>query len=123
MGEGKLFTRIDACSGLFWRSLLSSSSPVLNTERPLKMPPATFTGVVTKCGVMNKTVTVTVSRMATHKKTGKVRRRRCRRSPCLTNVAAGIVENEKVSHPRRVERCALRNYPICASSNSLSAYF
>ncbi|KAI0693412.1 hypothetical protein BC835DRAFT_1258510, partial [Cytidiella melzeri] len=35
------------------------------------MPPATFTGVVTKCGVMNKTVTVTVSRMITHKKTGK----------------------------------------------------
>ncbi|KAI0337262.1 nucleic acid-binding protein [Trametopsis cervina] len=35
------------------------------------MPPASFMGLVTKCGAMNKTVTVTVSRTIVHKKTGK----------------------------------------------------
>jgi hypothetical protein len=78
------------------------------------MPPATFAGVVTKCGAMNKTVTVTVSRMATHKKTGKVPRRHRRHLPRLTDVAAGIAEDEKVSYPRRVERCALQNHSIRA---------
>lgn len=31
-----------------------------------------FKGLVTKCGVMNKTATVTVSRWVIHKVTGKV---------------------------------------------------
>ncbi|KAL0951354.1 hypothetical protein HGRIS_008058 [Hohenbuehelia grisea] len=35
------------------------------------MPPMAFTGIVTKAGCMRKTVTVTVSRWATHKITGK----------------------------------------------------
>ena len=37
------------------------------------MPPATFIGMVTKVGAMQKTVTVTVSRTVVHAKTGKVR--------------------------------------------------
>ncbi|KZT24306.1 nucleic acid-binding protein [Neolentinus lepideus HHB14362 ss-1] len=35
------------------------------------MPPMSFTGIVTKVGCMNKTATVTVSRWAVHKTTGK----------------------------------------------------
>ncbi|KAG6832305.1 hypothetical protein H0H92_003538 [Tricholoma furcatifolium] len=35
------------------------------------MPPMAFTGIVTKAGYMNKTVTVTVSRWVIHKLTGK----------------------------------------------------
>ncbi|KDQ49603.1 hypothetical protein JAAARDRAFT_42715 [Jaapia argillacea MUCL 33604] len=35
------------------------------------MPPMAFTGLVTKVGCMNKTATVTVSRWAVHKITGK----------------------------------------------------
>lgn len=37
------------------------------------MPPMAFTGIVTKVGVMNKTATVTVSRLVAHKRTGKAR--------------------------------------------------
>ena len=36
------------------------------------MPPLRLTGIVTKAGFMNKTVTVTVSRWKTHSKTLKV---------------------------------------------------
>lgn len=36
------------------------------------MPPQAFLGVVTKAGVMNKTVTVTVERVQMHMKTHKV---------------------------------------------------
>lgn len=37
------------------------------------MPPLQLTGIVTKAGYMNKTVTVTVQRWIEHSKTGKVR--------------------------------------------------
>lgn len=37
------------------------------------MPPMAFMGVVTKVGCMNKTATVTVSRLVAHRRTGKVR--------------------------------------------------
>lgn len=36
------------------------------------MPPMAFTGIVTKVGVMNKTATVTVSRLVAHPRTGKM---------------------------------------------------
>ncbi|TFY50157.1 hypothetical protein EVJ58_g11162, partial [Rhodofomes roseus] len=35
------------------------------------MPPMAFTGLVTKAGCMNKTVTVTVSRFVLHPRVGK----------------------------------------------------
>ncbi|KAI0321498.1 hypothetical protein OF83DRAFT_1051085 [Amylostereum chailletii] len=39
------------------------------------MPPMTLNGIVSKCGFMNKTATVTVSRWVVHDKTGKVQLR------------------------------------------------
>ena len=66
------FCEIHACPNLDFKLILVQSHASSQSNNP-KMPPMAFNGIVTKAGVMNKTVTVTVSRQIIHKLTGKVR--------------------------------------------------
>ncbi|KAG6862415.1 hypothetical protein C0995_011855 [Termitomyces sp. Mi166 len=90
------------------------------------MPPMAFTGVVTKAGFMNKTVTVTVSRWVIHKLTGKRIERKLRKDDsvvirnCPPISATKRFKLEKILRSPSTEREIARSRIASAATKSAS---